>query len=43
MEEGALMSHKRVYLIIVLVGLVSGLGGILGNIASGVLPVTWQP
>ncbi len=37
------MSSRRVYLIIALVALVSSLGGILGNIASGVLPAAWQP
>jgi len=38
------MTRNRVLiLVLVMIGLISGLGGILGNIAASVLPDTWQP
>src|SRR6266851_4383184 len=38
------MSHKRWYVItFVLLSIITGVGSILGNIASNVLPETWRP
>jgi WD40 repeat protein len=38
------VSQNRIYiLILICASLISGLGGILGNIASGVLPEAWKP
>jgi len=43
-DRGIMMSRNRSYVVVlVLLTLVAGLSGVLGNVASGTLPVAWQP
>jgi tetratricopeptide (TPR) repeat protein len=35
--------RRRYYTLLVLLGLIAGLGGIVGNVASSALPPTWSP